>query len=113
MTGEWRATAKAFTGDVAIRHDFFNRFKDATSLRASLLEASTFGFEVQIDTGTNDWYYWACDQPLVQAREQRQLPGLDFGRHGPIPWVLHSLPDFVLLVGPVPPRRPIVSQPGC
>ena len=37
LTGEWRATAPAFTADLAIRHDMFNRFKDATSLRASLL----------------------------------------------------------------------------
>jgi vitamin B12 transporter len=37
LTVEWRATAHPFTGDVAVRRDFFNRFKDATSLRASLL----------------------------------------------------------------------------
>ena len=37
LTGEWRATAKGFTGDIAVRRDLFNRFKDATSLRASAL----------------------------------------------------------------------------
>jgi vitamin B12 transporter len=37
VTGEWRATSAVFTGDVAVRRDMFNRFKDATSLRASLL----------------------------------------------------------------------------
>ena len=37
VTGEWRATSTTFTGDVAVRRDMFNRFKDATSLRASLL----------------------------------------------------------------------------
>lgn len=37
LTGEWRASASGFTGDVAVRRDFFNRFKDATSLRASAL----------------------------------------------------------------------------
>ena len=37
VTVEWRAEAKALTGDVAVRRDMFNRFKDATSVRASLL----------------------------------------------------------------------------
>jgi vitamin B12 transporter len=37
LTFEWRGEAKAVTGDVAVRRDIFNRFKDATSLRASLL----------------------------------------------------------------------------
>jgi vitamin B12 transporter len=38
LTAEWRASLKdwLFT-DVAVRNDRFNRFKDATSLRASLL----------------------------------------------------------------------------
>ena len=37
VTAEWRATADRFTGDVAVRRDMFNRFKDATTVRASLL----------------------------------------------------------------------------
>ena len=37
LTFEWRGEAKALTGDVAVRRDMFNRFKDATSVRASLL----------------------------------------------------------------------------
>ncbi|WP_310468292.1 TonB-dependent receptor domain-containing protein [Sphingomonas sp.] len=37
VTVEWRAEAGPLVGDVALRHDRFNRFKDATSLRASLL----------------------------------------------------------------------------
>lgn len=44
LTAEWRATASAFTGDFAIRRDMFNRFKDATSLRASLLGQLGGGF---------------------------------------------------------------------
>ena len=38
LTGEWRATiAKRVVADVAVRRDMFNRFKDATTARASLL----------------------------------------------------------------------------
>jgi vitamin B12 transporter len=37
LTLEWRGEAKRVTGDVAVRRDMFNRFKDATSLRASIL----------------------------------------------------------------------------
>jgi vitamin B12 transporter len=37
LTAEWRASTSALAGDVAVRRDLFNRFKDATSLRASLL----------------------------------------------------------------------------
>ena len=37
VTAEWRGSNGALTGDVAVRRDVFNRFKDATSLRASLL----------------------------------------------------------------------------
>jgi vitamin B12 transporter len=46
LTGEWRATASGFTGDVAVRRDFFNRFKDATSLRASALANIAAGFSL-------------------------------------------------------------------
>jgi vitamin B12 transporter len=37
VTGEWRADTKGLTADVAVRRDLFNRFKDTTALRASLL----------------------------------------------------------------------------
>lgn len=43
---EWRADAKRFTGDLAVRHDFFNRFRDATTLRASLLTQLGGGFSI-------------------------------------------------------------------
>ena len=46
FTLEWRGEAKALTGDVAVRRDIFNRFKDATSLRASLLAQVGSGFSV-------------------------------------------------------------------
>jgi vitamin B12 transporter len=46
LTAEWHATADRFTGDVAVRRDFFNRFKDATSLRASLLADVGSGFAI-------------------------------------------------------------------
>lgn len=46
LTFEWRAEAKGLTGDVAVRRDMFNRFKDATSLRASLLAPLGGGFSV-------------------------------------------------------------------
>ena len=46
LTAEWRSTTDHFTGDVAVRRDFFNRFKDATSLRASLLADVGSGFAV-------------------------------------------------------------------
>ena len=37
LTAEWRTDAGPIVADVAIRRDMFNRFEDATSLRASLL----------------------------------------------------------------------------
>ena len=46
LTAEWRAEAKAVTGDVAVRHDLFNRIKDATSVRASLLAQAGGGFSI-------------------------------------------------------------------
>jgi len=46
LTAEWRGTTKTFTGDVAVRRDIFNRFKDATSLRASLLTNVGGGFSL-------------------------------------------------------------------
>lgn len=44
LTLEWRAESKIFTGDLAVRHDFFNRFKDATTVRGSLLAKLGGGF---------------------------------------------------------------------
>ena len=44
LTAEWRGTSGPFTGDVAVRRDMFNRFRDATSLRASLLADIGGGF---------------------------------------------------------------------
>ncbi|HKP34475.1 MAG TPA: TonB-dependent receptor, partial [Sphingomicrobium sp.] len=46
LTVEWRAETKSITGDLAVRRDRFNRFKDATSLRASLLARIGAGFSV-------------------------------------------------------------------
>jgi vitamin B12 transporter len=46
LTFEWRGETKAVTGDLAVRRDMFNRFKDATSLRASLLAHVGGGFSV-------------------------------------------------------------------
>lgn len=46
VTVEWRANAKLITADVAVRRDLFNRFKDATSLRASLLGNIGGGFSL-------------------------------------------------------------------
>lgn len=44
LTLEWRAETSRLTGDFAIRRDIFNRFEDATSLRASLLARIGGGF---------------------------------------------------------------------
>ena len=46
ITAEWRGDAKGLTGDVAVRRDMFNRFRDATSLRASLLGQIGGGFSL-------------------------------------------------------------------
>ncbi len=46
LTVEWRGKTKAVTGDLAVRRDIYNRFKDATSLRASLLARVGGGFSV-------------------------------------------------------------------
>ena len=46
VTGEWKADAGAIVGDVAVRHDFFSEFKDATTLRASLLARLGGGFSL-------------------------------------------------------------------
>jgi len=44
LTAEWRVSIPALTGDIAVRHDMFDRFEDATSLRASLLAEVGSGF---------------------------------------------------------------------
>jgi len=46
VTAEWRADSKLVDGDVAVRHDSFNRFKDATTVRASLLGRLGAGFSI-------------------------------------------------------------------
>lgn len=46
LSFEWRAETRAITGDIAVRRDKFNRFKDATSLRASFLAAVGAGFSL-------------------------------------------------------------------
>jgi vitamin B12 transporter len=46
LTAEWRADGKRVAGDVAMRHDAFNRFRDATSVRASLLGRVGGGFSL-------------------------------------------------------------------
>ena len=46
VTVEWRGSTGGLTGDVAIRRDMFNRFKDATSLRASVLAELGKGISV-------------------------------------------------------------------
>jgi vitamin B12 transporter len=46
LTFEWRGETKVLDGDFAVRRDLFNRFKDATSLRASLLAHVGGGFSI-------------------------------------------------------------------
>ncbi|MBA2466597.1 MAG: TonB-dependent receptor [Sphingomonas sp.] len=46
LTFEWRAEAGPLVGDVAVRHDRFNRFKDATNLRLSALARLDGGISV-------------------------------------------------------------------
>lgn len=46
VTAEWRGEAKWFTGDLAVRRDIFNRFKDATTFRASVLTRLGSSFAV-------------------------------------------------------------------
>jgi vitamin B12 transporter len=46
VTAEWRGEYGGLAADVAVRHDVFNRFKDATSLRASLLARLGNGFSL-------------------------------------------------------------------
>ncbi len=46
ITAEWRGKLDGVTADLAVRHDRFNRFKDATSLRASVLANLGSGFAI-------------------------------------------------------------------
>jgi len=46
LTAEWRADAGGIHGDVAVRRDRFNRFRDSTSLRAALLGELGGGFSL-------------------------------------------------------------------
>lgn len=46
LTVEWRGETRTITGDLAVRHDMFNRFRDATSIRASLLGQLGGGFSL-------------------------------------------------------------------
>jgi vitamin B12 transporter len=46
LTAEWRGDTGFGVADLAIRHDRFNRFKDATTVRASLLGRLGGGFTV-------------------------------------------------------------------
>jgi vitamin B12 transporter len=51
LTAEWRADAGRINADVAIRKDRFSRFKDATTLRASLLGQIVGGFSLAASYG--------------------------------------------------------------
>jgi len=44
IAGEWRTEAKGVVADVAVRHDSFDRFKDATTVRASMIGQLGGGF---------------------------------------------------------------------
>jgi vitamin B12 transporter len=46
LTLEWRGETRSLTGDLAVRRDWFNRFRDATSVRASLLARIGGGFSL-------------------------------------------------------------------
>ena len=52
LTGEWQAkVGDRFVADVALRHDSFNRFRDATTLRASALAHVGSGLSVAASWG--------------------------------------------------------------
>ena len=50
-TVEWKGNYRALTADVAVRRDGFNRFRDATTVRASLLARLGGGFEAAASYG--------------------------------------------------------------
>ena len=51
VTVEWKGDWRALTGDVAVRRDAFNRFRDATTVRASLLARLGGGIEATASYG--------------------------------------------------------------
>ena len=51
LTAEWRADAGPIAADLAVRRDAFNHFKDATTLRASLLADVGGGFSLAASYG--------------------------------------------------------------
>lgn len=51
MTGEWRTNAGPVVADLALRRDWFSRFDDATTVRASLLGKLGGGFAVAASYG--------------------------------------------------------------
>jgi len=51
LTVEWRGETGPLVGDVAVRHDRFNRFKDATNLRVSALVKAGGGVSVAASYG--------------------------------------------------------------
>jgi vitamin B12 transporter len=51
ITGEWQASAGPVRADIAVRRDAFSRFKDATTLRASLLGEIGGGFSLAASYG--------------------------------------------------------------
>jgi vitamin B12 transporter len=51
VTAEWRAKIGRLNTDIAIRKDVFSRFKDATSLRASLVGQAAGGFSIAASYG--------------------------------------------------------------
>jgi vitamin B12 transporter len=51
FTAEWRADAGPVNADVAVRHDRFSKFKDATTLRAALLGKLGGGFSLAASYG--------------------------------------------------------------
>ncbi len=51
ITVEWKGDWRVLTGDLAVRRDAFNRFRDATTLRASLLARFGGGVEAAASYG--------------------------------------------------------------
>lgn len=51
LTAEWRAEAGGFVTDLSVRRDIFNRFRDATSMRASALANVGHGLSVAASYG--------------------------------------------------------------
>lgn len=51
LTFEWRADAGPITGDIAVRRDSFSRFRDATTIRASVLARLGRGYSIAASYG--------------------------------------------------------------